>query len=223
MDNPESIVERENRIKAMLEHANYNSVLAKLDNGWDREDLFRDKVYPVQPKRDNDKVVPWSSGDIEKAAEEIEREIERQKNRPKEETSAFERFRIEIEKQAILKKQRQAREEAAKEAAKEKTPEDKEITEQYERMKQRYKEIQQKKMIENLKAVKKPIMKPVEKVQVKNTMFLKCINNLGIEDRFDLDSAYEGFVHGDKEMIWVIGNDGNKDEYLKERFEELPE
>jgi predicted DNA-binding WGR domain protein len=49
-------------------------------------------------------------------------------------------------------------------------------------------------------------------------MRVKCINNLGIEDRFEQDAEYEAAPAKDRQMLTVTDMHGNKDEYFAERF-----
>jgi hypothetical protein len=46
-----------------------------------------------------------------------------------------------------------------------------------------------------------------------------CINNLGMENRFDPGAAYVFERHGDSSMIWVFDKLGEKCECFRERFQ----
>jgi predicted DNA-binding WGR domain protein len=48
-----------------------------------------------------------------------------------------------------------------------------------------------------------------------------CINNLGIEDRFDLDAEYDAKTCKSAEMLVVTDRNGKKDEYFAERFRKI--
>ena len=47
---------------------------------------------------------------------------------------------------------------------------------------------------------------------------VKCINNLGMEERFELDGEYMAELHADKEMLWVTDASGIRDEFFATRF-----
>lgn len=53
------------------------------------------------------------------------------------------------------------------------------------------------------------------------TFRVVCINNLGIEDRFDLDAEYEAKAAKKDEMLMVTDMHGKKDEYFAERFSKV--
>lgn len=55
---------------------------------------------------------------------------------------------------------------------------------------------------------------PVQTVE--DTVY--CVNNLGIEDRFDEGIEYVCEAHKDKLMVYVYDKMGRRDEYFKERF-----
>ena len=48
-----------------------------------------------------------------------------------------------------------------------------------------------------------------------------CIDNVGIEEKFDKGVKYNVKVHGESDMLWVCGKDGIWGEYLIERFRPL--
>ena len=47
---------------------------------------------------------------------------------------------------------------------------------------------------------------------------LVCLDNIGMEDRFDLGITYLCEKHKDPTMLWVYDKLGRKDEYLRGRF-----
>ena len=45
-----------------------------------------------------------------------------------------------------------------------------------------------------------------------------CVNNAGVEDRFDCNVQYVAEVHPAKEMLFVFDKFGKRDEFFSERF-----
>ena len=56
---------------------------------------------------------------------------------------------------------------------------------------------------------------PSEDVEV------KCVDDSGIDDRFDLGISYIAETHVDADMIWVFDKLGNKGEFFKNRFQKV--
>lgn len=48
-----------------------------------------------------------------------------------------------------------------------------------------------------------------------------CVNNSGMEDKFDNETEYVAEPHKDTTMLWVYDKFGNKNEYFKDRFVSL--
>jgi predicted DNA-binding WGR domain protein len=55
----------------------------------------------------------------------------------------------------------------------------------------------------------------------KKTFVVVCVDNCGMEDRFDEGCEYAAREHADSEMVWVADGSGHEDELFSERFEKV--
>ena len=60
-----------------------------------------------------------------------------------------------------------------------------------------------------------------EQKQLEDDGVVICVNNLGMEEKFDKDVEYVAELHKDPLMLWVFDKFGKKAEYFKDRFVSL--
>ena len=60
--------------------------------------------------------------------------------------------------------------------------------------------------------------KPSKPIKSKDAVAV-CVDNSGIEDRFDKDVEYVCESSGDPDMLWVYDKYGKRDEWFSERFQ----
>lgn len=63
------------------------------------------------------------------------------------------------------------------------------------------------------------LIKVAETMKVTSLDEVVCVNNTGIEDKFDLGVTYVFEEHADEDMLWVTDKFGQRRESLKERFQ----
>lgn len=67
-----------------------------------------------------------------------------------------------------------------------------------------------------------PVAPKVE-VVLEDDGVVVCVQNIGMEDKFDLETEYVAEMHKDNAMIWVYDKFGKRAEYFKERFPSVSE
>lgn len=64
-------------------------------------------------------------------------------------------------------------------------------------------------------------MQETKDVEHSREVRLKCVDNTGMSDVLSKDTVYDAEMHCDPEMVWVLNETGEKQEYLYERFIEV--
>jgi predicted DNA-binding WGR domain protein len=64
-------------------------------------------------------------------------------------------------------------------------------------------------------------VKPVQEVKLVQDFEVECINNLGLEDKFDVGVTYVAEHHDDKDLYWVYDKLGEKQSVFVERFKKV--